>query len=271
MTDMLAGAAVASIAPRVEDLREGVYLGGFGSYRQRRATAVHDKPMCRALALSDGTDALVVAALDLVGASGPLLASIRADASRLTKLAPERILIACTHSHASPDMQGLWGGTGDAYETHVAHRAAAAIWEAYQNIAACHARVSTTALGGIVRNRRGWDETDETLTTLRLTRPEGGVIATMVNYACHPTASGAANTEVSRDWCGYAVDAIERETGAPAIYINGAVGDVNPVRMAASMLRSRWGGRCDGGDLVGAVVGRRRRRLVSGLSRWSCR
>jgi hypothetical protein len=52
----------------------------------------------------------------------------------------------------------------------------------------------------------------------------------LVNYACHPTAAGAANTEISRDWCGYAVDAIESELGGVAIYVNGALGDVNPAR-----------------------------------------
>lgn len=231
MTQLLAGASTASISPRAEDLRDGVYLGGFGSYRQRRATGVHDEPMCRALALSEGDTAFVIAVLDLVGANGPLLAAIRTEASRHARLSPERILIACTHSHASPDMQGLWGGASASYEAHVAHRAATAIAEAHQRLEPATARASTAALGGIVRNRRGWSETDETLTTLRLTRAsDDGIIATLVNYACHPTASGAANTEVSHDWCGYAVDAIERDTGAPAIYINGAVGDVNPLR-----------------------------------------
>ena len=37
-----------------------------------------------------------------------------------------------------------------------------------------------------------------------------------------------ANTEVSRDWCGVTVDAVERELGGVAIYVNGAIGDVNP-------------------------------------------
>ena len=232
MADLLAGASRVSIAPRPDDLRDGVYLGGFGSYRQRLATAIHDEPMCRALAVSDGTTALVIAVLDLVGASGPLLSSIRADAARMTKLPAERILIACTHSHASPDMQGLWGGTGASYEQHVAHRAASAIWEAHHALEPATAVVATTAFGGVVRNRRGWPETDDVLTTLRVTRATTGnePIAMLVNYACHPTASGSANTEVSRDWCGYAVDAIERDGHGVAIYINGAVGDVNPAR-----------------------------------------
>ena len=228
MSGLLAGAACASIAPRPEDLAEGIYLGGFGSYRQRRATGIHDEPQCRAVAIGDGSTAFVLAVLDLVGAAGPLLAAIRAAATRLTRLPPERIIIACTHSHASPDMQGLWGGTGAAYQKHVAQRSAEAIAQAHQAITPVEARVATTALSGVVRNRRGWPDTDETLTTLRLVTAQGAPVATIVNYACHPTASGPANTDVSRDWCGFAADAIERELGGVAVYVNGAVGDANP-------------------------------------------
>ncbi len=231
---MLAGAAVVSIAPRADDLTTGVYLGGFGSYRQRRATGVHDEPQCRALAVSDGEHAFVLAVLDLVGASGPLLETIRQDAARLTKLPASNIIIACTHSHASPDMQGLWGGTGGAYVTHVAHRAASAIWEAHQALVAAEGRVATRAFGGLVRNRRGWPETDETLTTLQFRTAAGAPIATLANYACHPTTIGPTSHEISRDWCGYAVDAIERDAGGGvAIYVNGALGDVNPLHDGA--------------------------------------
>ena len=220
---LLAGAACVSIGPRPDDLRDGVWLGGFGSFRERRATAVHDEPQARALALSDGATTFVLAALDLIGASGPLLASIREDAARLTDVPPEHILIACTHSHASPDTQGLWGGIGDAYRTHIAHRAASAIWEAHRALAPAQASAASTQLHGVTKNRRGWPETDDALTTLRFASPEGAPIATLMNFACHPTSSGSSNTEVSRDWCGYAVDAVERETGGVAIYVNGVL------------------------------------------------
>lgn len=238
---LLAGAARVSIGPRPDDLREGVWLGGFGSYRERRASAVHDEPQCRALALSDGTTSMVLAALDLIGASGPLLATIRADASRMTGVAPERILIACTHSHASPDTQGLWGGIGDAYRTHIAHRAASAIWEAHEAMAPAAASAASTQLHRVTKNRRGWPETDDALTSLRLTSPAGAPIATLVNFACHPTSSGSSNTEVSRDWCGYAVDAVERETGGVAIYVNGAIGDANPIDASGFEASERLG------------------------------
>jgi hypothetical protein len=238
---LLAGAARVSIGPRPDDLREGVWLGGFGSYRERRASAVHDEPQCRTLALSDGSTSFVLAALDLIGASGPLLATIRADASRMTGVAPERILIACTHSHASPDTQGLWGGIGDAYRTHIAHRAASAIWEAHEAMAPAAASAASTQLHRVTKNRRGWPETDDALTSLRLTSPAGAPIATLVNFACHPTSSGSSNTEVSRDWCGYAFVAVERETGGVAIYVNGAIGDANPIDASGFEASERLG------------------------------
>jgi hypothetical protein len=230
MSGLRAGAAHMSIPPRPEDLSQGVFLGGFGSYRQRRATGVHDEPCCRAIAIGDEDSAFAIAALDLVGASGPLLQSIREDAARRTQLPASNIIVACTHSHASPDMQGLWGGTGDVYEAYMATRAASAIVDAHASMQPATASVATTTLGGVVRNRRGWPETDETLTTLRFAGDTGATIATLVNYACHPTASGRANTEVSRDWCGYATDAVEAALGGVTVYVNGAVGDVNPAR-----------------------------------------
>lgn len=233
MSALFAGAAKASIAPRPEDIRAGVYLGGFGAYRARRATGVHDEPQCRAVALGDDSATLILAALDLVGAGGPLLQRIREDAARMTGVAPAAIVITCTHSHASPDTQGLWGGVPRDYAAHIAHRAASAIWEAWQAMTPARARAATTTLGGVTRNRRDWPETDDTLTTMRISAEDGAAIATLINYACHPTASGPANVDVSRDWCGFAADAVERASGGVAVYINGAIGDVNPARDGA--------------------------------------
>jgi hypothetical protein len=79
-----------------------------------------------------------------------------------------------------------------------------------------------------VRNRRGWPDTDTTLTALRFVEPGGVPIATLINYACHPTASGPANTEVSRDWCGVTADVVDDAIGGVSVYVNGAIGDANP-------------------------------------------
>lgn len=229
MTRLRAGAAKRSIAPNAEHLAQGVWLGGFGSYRQRRATSVLDAPECRVIALADGDSGLVISALDLIGARGPLLASIRDRAAAATGLSPEHILVACTHSHASPDTQGLWGGVPADYERHVVDEAVGAIAEALASMKSAELRAASVVFDGLVRNRRDWPITDTTLSVLRLLTPDGAPIATLANYACHPTAIGSENAEISRDWCGYAVDIIEQAAGGIAVYVNGAIGDVNPL------------------------------------------
>ncbi len=229
MTDLRAGAAKRSIAPTAEHLAEGVWLGGFGSYRQRRATGVLDAPECRVLALADGGSGLVIAALDLIGARGPLLASIRDGAAAATGLAPEHIFVTCTHSHASPDTQGLWGGVPAGYERHVVGEAVGAIAEAWASMREAELRAASVVFDGLVRNRRDWPITDTTLSVLRLLTPDGALIATLANYACHPTAIGSESAEISRDWCGFAVDIIEQAAGGIAVFVNGAIGDVNPL------------------------------------------
>ena len=54
------------------------------------------------------------------------------------------------------------------------------------------------------------------------------VLATLVNYACHPTTLAFENTLVSPDYPGAMRELIERETGAPCIFLQGASGDLGP-------------------------------------------
>jgi hypothetical protein len=172
--------------------------------------------------------ALVIAVLDLVGASASLLRSVRSEASRATGTPPERILLACTHSHASPDTQGLWGGIPHAYERHIVRTATVAIADAWSASRPVRVRAASREFAGAVTNRRGWPDTDTTLTALRFDDAAGRPVATLTNFACHGTAIGPDSTEISRDWCGFTVDAIESSFGGVALFINGAVGDVIP-------------------------------------------
>jgi hypothetical protein len=51
----------------------------------------------------------------------------------------------------------------------------------------------------------------------------------LINYACHPVIVTDTTTKISRDFCGYLVDYVQKRIGAPAIFIQGSQGDVNPV------------------------------------------
>ena len=70
---------------------------------------------------------------------------------------------------------------------------------------------------------------DDTVLLARITEPGGRLLATVVNYACHPTTLAWDNTLISPDYVGALREVIERETGRPCLFLQGASGDLGPV------------------------------------------
>ena len=82
-----------------------VFLAGFA--QNRRAQSVHDDLYARALALREGSNTLVLCALDLIGF---FRLEVMDVAARVSKHVPgTHIIIASTHTHHGPDTIGLWG------------------------------------------------------------------------------------------------------------------------------------------------------------------
>src|SRR5207253_8221332 len=54
------------------------------------------------------------------------------------------------------------------------------------------------------------------------------LLGTIVNYACHPTTLAWENTLVSPDYVGAMREVVERETGAPCLFLQGSSGDLGP-------------------------------------------
>jgi neutral ceramidase len=71
---------------------------------------------------------------------------------------------------------------------------------------------------------------DPTVGVLKVTRAGGEPVAALWNYAIHGTMLGARNHKLSADVMGVASREIERALGVPALFVNGAVGDVSPSR-----------------------------------------
>ena len=224
-----AGAAAVPITPLDEHLGGDLYLGGYGNYRSRPAEGNHDDLWARTLVLGDGEQSLAIVALDLVGISNIQLDAIRSEAGAATGLSPAHILIASTHTHHSPDLQGLWGGTPEAYKTHLRQQTVRSIIEATADQQEARAQAGSVQLTGLTRNRRGWDTTDDILTALALSRPDGSPLATLVNFAVHATVMGPENRLVSGDFPTYLREALDGERGGLAVFVNGAQGDSEPV------------------------------------------
>jgi hypothetical protein len=224
------GFDVVDLSPTDTELGLNFYLGGYGVLTERgSALGVHDPIYVRSMAIGYGDDeGGVFAIVDTVGMGNLWTRQIRSEVAAATGLSPEQVVIGSTHTHAGPDLQGLWGGVPDAYRERILAEivdSMTAAWE--QRIPATLEVASTTADN---RNRRGWDMTDDVMFVLqaRALADPGQVLGAMVAFAAHPVVLGSNNRLVSRDFCGYAVDGIEAELDAPVLLFNGVQGDVSP-------------------------------------------
>ncbi len=69
---------------------------------------------------------------------------------------------------------------------------------------------------------------DDTVLVGRITSDSGETLATLVNYACHPTTLAWENTLISPDYIGALREVVETATAAPCVFIQGASGDIGP-------------------------------------------
>ena len=85
--------------------------------------------------------------------------------------------------------------------------------------------------GEIVCGLNPHRKVDDTLIVGRITDESCSIVATLVNYAAHPTSLGGGNRLVSPDYVGAMRELVERETdGAICLFLHGADGDLTPRR-----------------------------------------
>ena len=250
-TVCLAGAARRDITPPV-----GIYHRMWGAATHDRSTGVHRPLTCTALALAphdsqghqlDQTEVLV--SIDHCLMWNDDLERLVATICRGTRLRPNQLQIALTHTHAAglldstrSDLPG--GDLIGPYLEQLANQAAEAVSEALGKLS-----LATIVYGAgrcsLAAHRDFWDEdsrqfvcgfnpaadADDTLTVARVTRPSGEILATIVNYACHPTTLAWDNTLISPDYVGALRETVEAATGgAPCVFLQGASGDLGPRR-----------------------------------------
>ena len=225
---MKIGYAQTVITPSLE---RPVYLAGFGN--NRRAESIHDHLYARALALGDGSNTLVLCALDLIGFFRAdvheVLTSLK-NSETFRNLHPELIL-ASTHTHHGPDSIGLWGpddktrGVDAVWMSTAKSQIAQAILAALENLQPCeNARIVSVHVPGVAKNARDPEIVDDELALAQFISAEGAPLATLFNFPCHPEVLWEHNPHISSDYVGYLRDEVERQSGAPCLFFAGALG-----------------------------------------------
>ena len=224
-----AGFGVADISPTDEQVAGGqVYMGGYGLFTTRGAvTDVADPLYARAMVVRNAGTTVIFEILDAPGASNRVIGEIVAAASEATGVEADAIFVGSTHTHAGPDLQGLWGNVPLDYRALIIEHATQAIVEAHE--ALTEVQLSVSKGRHDANNRRDWGYTNDTLTVLDAQTPSGNRVGTLIQFAAHPVTLPSSNTQMSRDFTGFAVDFAQDELGAPVLYFNGDIGDCSPI------------------------------------------
>ena len=239
------GVARRDVTPPV-----GIFFRNWGAATTDVAAGVHRPFSATALTLRSTIDEppLVLVALDAGWwQSAEDERYVRSGTLDALGIEPGRLMINLSHTHAGPPLvtanEDRPGGEHvRPYLAAMRDAIAAAAREALDNEVEGELRWSVGRCDLAV-NRSRWDvegarfvtgyeptnSADDTLLVGRVTTAEGGVRATIVNYACHPTTLAWDNDLLSPDYVGAMRDTVEADTGgAPCLFLLGACGELAP-------------------------------------------
>jgi len=226
---LLAGAAVRVITPDLDAPGRTVYVGGLA--RGLPAAGVNDELFARALVVSDpGGVSVGLVVLDLIGFFHDDVVKVREELrARYPEVALEHLAVASTHTHAGPDVIGLWLPIGESvdaqYVAEVRSKAVDAIAEAWRARRSAEIFVGASSAPGLAKDTRLPELTDDAVLVMGLRgRADGHPIATLVNWNSHPSIAGKENADLSADFPRGTVALMEREWGGVCIYTSGALG-----------------------------------------------
>jgi hypothetical protein len=181
----------------------------------------------RAMVLEKGITRIAIVSVDNLGWS-----SVLGNRSRalIKGIAPENILIGCTHTHSGPDAYAFPDQTGKSsadlkYLDDCVQKMADAVNEAVAKLEPATLKIAVgEAKGSIAYNYYAPQLYDPRCGVIQAVNKQGKTIATLVNYAIHPEVIGSSRGIMSPDLCGPLYDRIEAKAGGMAIFMNGAQG-----------------------------------------------
>lgn len=242
----LIGVAREDITPPV-----GIYARNWGAATGDTAEGVH-RPLtltCLTFQEAEGAQPLVLLAVDLGWwRSSDDEWSIRRTVLERLGLAAPRLMLCLSHTHAGPSLEPANADRpGGHYIGPLRERLCDAAVQAARRALAMSRRALLTWRYGkcdlatnrdlpepsgtrIVVGHPPSAPADDTLLVGRVSEAGSGqTIATIVNYACHPTTLAWANRLLSPDYVGAMRDVVETSrAGAPCLFLQGASGELAP-------------------------------------------
>jgi neutral ceramidase len=220
--ELQAGAARVDITPPT-----GYPMWGYAVRHDAPSQGVLDPLLARALVLAVGDRRMALVSLDLGRApTRQSMANIRA---RVKEAGIDHLFLVASHTHHGPvlELDG-WPDAKTSYVRQLEQKLAGAILAAAKALQPAYLGVGSkeAAFNRNRHSRREEKPVDRELLVLRVTDRAGKPIAHAVNYAAHATLLDRHVHKFSADYPGPLARLIEKETGAPCLFLQGAAGDL---------------------------------------------
>ena len=239
------GVARRDVTPPV-----GIYSRSWGAATHDVAEGVH-RPLTATAAvfapLEEHGPTLALVALDIGWFPyAPDELTLRTAIMERTGLGEAEVLVQLSHTHAGANTNSrLEGQPGTEliapYLAHLTAQVCEAVVEARSTATEAFLTYGQ-GRSGLAANRDFWDEeagrfacgynpdgaADDTLMVARASDADRRTLATLFNYACHPTTLAWENRLLSPDFIGAGREVLERAFDAPALFLQGASGELAP-------------------------------------------
>ncbi len=228
----------------------GIYHRMWGAAKHDRAASVHRPLVGTMLWLvprnDDRSQSSVIIALDHCILDFEDIAQIQASVAKSLSINAEQVIVCLSHTHAA----GLMSRTrsrlpgGDRIGPYLDQLSvklgelACAIQSQLEDATIVYGRGRCD----LAAERDYWDvdqkkyvcgfnptgNADDTLMVAQVVNSSGKCLATIVNYACHPTTLAWDNQAISPDYVGAMREVVQTHTSAPCLFLQGASGDLGP-------------------------------------------
>ena len=252
-----AGAAKVDITPNYNSPTRRWYLKDNSS----RIKSFYSPLFARTVAFSDGNQTVTVTSLELAVLYKSHLDYFREVARQLLPVSVDRMFLHCIHQHSDSFIEyepayDVFGLNDLAFDLDYIHslprKIATSMALAVQNMAPAKVGVGKGAIAdGIASCRRvslpegslQWrgsrctqslrdlpqGHIDPEVGAMAITGVRGQPIASIYNYACHPSAAGGDSPNCcSADFPGFSSELIEKNWGGISLFLHGCSGDINP-------------------------------------------
>src|SRR5262249_9564530 len=229
-----AGAAKIEITPPI-----GYPMWGYGARHDVPSKGILDPLRARALVLGVGNDRIAMVGLDLGRA--PARKSTAAIRERVkAEAGVEHLFLVGSHTHHGPVIElDNWPDRDHSYVRELEKKLGDVIIEAAKAMRPAKIGIASKEVP-FNRNRhskRPEKPVDREFLVLRVEDMNGNPIAHAVNFAAHPTMIEAQDMRFSADYPGALTEVVEKATGAPCLFLQGAAGDLSANRLEAKDFR----------------------------------